>query len=371
LRKCRWPSYSLGFRWDGGINATKYSSPVHLKLGWISHDRSALCDHVIFPQGEDLVKTFLLLSFLCGVFVTITRAGEDFDSSSVVVTQAGKTHFLIICKGKVADPLPLQRRGVAAVNLIAEASKSLQPPPIVDALAEQPMTVAAFRRGQGRQLVTGDVVRKRLQQLARTVAPADTVVIYTHSHGRKGGFEDSQPLGGLVLDLPAMSPKRAGTLLWDEFAELLLEIPAKNVLVLTMSCFSGGLIEFLESPEIRLRWQNRRAEEGRNFIVITSQDSQKKSVPITIEGVVINPFTYAVASVLSGKAVDFHPNGYAQDGEQVSDGRLTVGETINGILRLTKHTPSQSDHAALQNNAQPQHTGSFDREDILFSYKPR
>jgi len=314
------------------------------------------------------VKTFLLLSFLCGVFVTITRAGEDFDSSSVVVTQAGKTHFLIICKGKVADPLPLQQRGVAAVNLIAEASKSLQPPPIVDALAEQPMTVAAFRRGQGRQLVTGDVVRKRLQKLARTVAPADTVVI---SHGRKGGFEDSQPLGGLVLDLPAMSPKRAGTLLWDEFAELLLEIPAKNVLVLTMSCFSGGLIEFLESPEIRLRWQNRRAEEGRNFIVITSQDSQKKSVPITIDGIVINPFTHAVASVLSGKAVDFHPNGYAQDGEKVSDGRLTVGETIDGILWLTKHMPPESDRSTRQNNAQPQYTGSFGREDILFSYKPR
>jgi hypothetical protein len=354
----------------GGVDAKKNASPVYLNLGWISHGRSSPCTLVSSPDGNDPVKTFLLLSHLCIVFATITRAEEAFDSSSFASPQTGNTHFLIIGKGKVVDPLPLQERGVAAVNLIAEASKSLHPPPIVDALAEQPMTVAAFHRGQGRQLVTGDVVRKHLRQLSRTVAPADTVVIYTHSHGRKSGFQSSQPLGGLVLDLPAMTPKRAGTLLWDEFAELLLEIPGKNVLVLTMSCFSGGLIEFLESPEIRMRWQNRRAVEGRNFIVITSQDSQRKSVPITIDGIVINPFTYAVARVLSGKAVVFHAEEDAQDDEQLTERWLTVGETIDGILWLTKHTPPQKDHEALQNNAQPQYTGSFDREDILFLTGP-
>jgi len=72
-----------------GIHAIRYAAPVHLNLGWISHDRSALSGRVIFPQGEDLVKTFLLLSFLCSVFVTNTRAEEDFDSSIVVATRAG------------------------------------------------------------------------------------------------------------------------------------------------------------------------------------------------------------------------------------------------------------------------------------------
>lgn len=314
------------------------------------------------------MKTFLLFVFLCGTLVTATLAAEDSDFSSVVAPPTGNTRFLIIGKGKVADPVLLQQRGVAAVALIAEASRSLHPVPITDAIAERPMTVAAFRLGQERQLVTGDIVRKRLKQLTRTVTPADTVVIYTHSHGRKDGFEGSQPLGGLVMDLPARHPKHAGTFLWDEFAELLLEIPAKNVLVLTMSCFSGGLIEFLESPKIRLRWQNRRVEEGRNFIVITSQDSQKKSVPITIDGITINPFTHAVASVLSGKAVGLRHRGDGRHGEQVSCSSLSVGETVDAILWSTKHTLSESDRPALQNSAQPQHTGSYDRGDILFRF---
>ena len=44
-------------------------------------------------------------------------------------------------------------------------------------------------RGAVKELVTGDVFRERLQRLVETAKPQDTVVIYTHSHGCRNGFE--------------------------------------------------------------------------------------------------------------------------------------------------------------------------------------
>jgi len=274
------------------------------------------------------------------------------------------TRFLIVCKSKVADPQEQQQRGIDAVQKVASAAKVARRGAIVDSLAENVMTIQQYRRGEVKEKVTGAIFRERLRRLTETASPQDTVVLYTHSHGRKAGFEESQPLGGIVLDLPVRKPEHAGTMLWDEYADLLLKIPAKNVVVLTMSCFSGGLIEHLDSRSVRDRWVDRRPKEGRNFIVLTSQNKSLLSGPIVKNGELINPFTYAVAQALGGEADGLALAAGKPAPGKPRDGKLSVGEVIDFILHTTENTDSE--RAKFRNTAKPQLTGSFNRGDVLF-----
>ena len=273
------------------------------------------------------------------------------------------TYFLLVGKGKVADPTKQQERGKVAVSRVADAVRDSRPGIVVDAIAESVMTKEQYLREGAREKVTGAIFKERLEQLAATVTPEDTVVIYTHSHGRKNGFEESQPLGGIVMDLPVRQPKHRGTLLWDEYVDLLLKIPAKNVAVLTMSCFSGGLVEYLNSPQVKDQWKDRREKEGRTLIILTSQNKDLPSGPIVKDGEVINPFTYAVAKALSGEADGFNLLGGNPKKSRKKDGKLAVGEMIDFVLHTTENTVSEVPRRG--NNAKPKLTGSFDRGDVL------
>jgi len=286
------------------------------------------------------------------------------EKSAFSVVSAPKMRFLIVGKGKIADPQEQQQRAIVAVRKVAEAAKAAQQEAIVDVLAEGVMTVEQYRRGEAKEIVTGAIFRERLRQLAKLATPDDTVVIYTHSHGRRNGFEKSQPLGGIVMDLPVLKPEHGGTLLWDEYAELFLQIPARNVVVLTMSCFSGGLVEYLNSQSVAERWKDRRQKEGRNLIILTSQNKELPSAPIVKDNEIINPFTYAVVMAFGGEADGFALAAGKPAPDRRKDGRLTVGEMIDFILYTTEHTISES--IQRRNTAKPQLTGSFDRSDVLF-----
>jgi hypothetical protein len=218
--------------------------------------------------------------------------------------------------------------------------------------------------GQAKEKVTGAIFRERIRRLTETARPQDTVVIYTHSHGRKNGFEDSQPLGGIVMDLPVRLPEHGGTLLWDEYANLLLEIPAKNVVVLTMSCFSGGLVDHLNSQPVLDRWKERQQKDGRNLIVLTSQNGSLTSDPIVKDGELVNPFTYAVALALGGEADGFTLAADKPVSGRPKDSKISVGEMIDFILYTTENTVSET--ARRTNTARPKVTGSFNRDDVLF-----
>jgi hypothetical protein len=279
-----------------------------------------------------------------------------------------RTRFLVVGKGRIADPPAQQERGVAAVRMVAEAARTTRPTPLVDAFAENPMTEAQFRSGEAREAVTGTIFRTRLRQLAECARPEDTVVIYTHTHGRKGGFEKTQPLGGIVLDLPVRQTEHGGTILWDEFADLVLRIPARNVIVLTMSCFAGGFVDHLNSPPVVGRWRDRRTKEGRNLIVLVSQNAQLSSDPILKDNELVNPFTYAVAKALEGRADGFALAGGRPDPEARKDGKVTAGELVDFILHTTASTVSESPRHP--NTAKPQSTGTFDRNEVLFAPSP-
>ena len=162
------------------------------------------------------------------------------------------------------------------------------------------------------------------------------------------------------MDLPI---RRLGPILWDEYVDRILEIPAKNVVVLTMACFSGGLVEYMNSPQVSKRWKDRQQKEGRNLIVLTSQCKDELSSPIMKDGRLVNPFTYAVTKMFAGGADGFQLSHGQPDTRGRKDGKLTVGELIDYTLYTTEHTPSE--HVRRKNEAKPQVTGSYDRTSIL------
>jgi hypothetical protein len=307
----------------------------------------------------------MLILFVGLTFVSVSLAAFSTQARGAEANpRTATTRFLIVGKSKVADPQDQQQRGVEAVRKVANAARQAQPGAVVEELSENVMTIEQYRRGQAREQVDGNIFRERLRRLAEATLPQDTVVIYTHSHGCQNGFEKSQPLGGIVMDLPVRQTEHGGTLLWDEYADLLLKIPAKNVVVLTMSCFSGGFVDYLNSPAIAKRWQDRRSKESRNLILLTSQNESLTSGPILKDREVVNPFTYAVSLALKGEADGFALVDGKPAPRQTKDGKLSAGELIDFILYTTENTKSEAPR--LSNTAKPKVTGSFDRSDVLF-----
>ncbi len=302
-------------------------------------------------------QTFILALLLpAGFFFAGPAAADD----ARAVTSGPRTILLAVGKALPVDPERKQEVGRAAVTKIAEAAAAAQPEMLVKTFIDPVITRRQFRLGTVEEKVSRAVFCEQLKWLARTATPEDTVILYTHSHGRKAGFETSQPLGGIVLDPPVRGGPHGGAVLWDEYAELILAIPAKNVLVLTMSCFSGGLVDYLNTPAIKARWEDRREKEGRNLIVLTSQNASLTSNPIAKAGQVINPFTFAVIGMFAGRA-----DGVALSPSESTgpDGKLTAGEIIDYVLDTTRTVTS--DQPRLENTALPQLTGSFDRGDVM------
>jgi len=290
--------------------------------------------------------------------LTSLSAAATGASVSAESKPASQTFLLAMGKGRPVDPAVQQERAIDAVEKVTGAASSFQPSIHARSLAEAVMTQEAFRRGEVEATVNGAVFHEQLRWLTENASSEYTVIIYTHTHGIESGKAAPNHPGGIVLD-----PGRRGTLPWDDYAELVLAIPARNVVVLTMACYSGGLIDAFNQAEIRQRWQDRRQVEGRNLIVLTSQNRELMSPPIVKNRELINPFTYALAEALSGKADGFTIEEGRPRVDGVADGSLTAGELIDFVLHTTGNTRSEA--AVRPNVAEPQVTGSFDRNDIL------
>ena len=251
-----------------------------------------------------------------------------------------RTYLLIASRPVNSPPTRQEKIGMATLRLLVEAAEASRGEFIVD---------------MGNQKVAGGKslpFKERLAQITRIAGPQDTVVIYTHSHGLRSQSPGEEYIGGLALDQPSPSSPR-GVLPWNEYADLILSIPAKNVVVLTMSCFSGELINSLNEPARKAQWENRRRKENRNLVILTSQNDSLRCGPIVKQSEIINPFALAFYEMLGG-AADEHGD---------SDGKLSVGEMIDYILHATANI--DSDFAQFKNNSKPQKAGSFDRNDIL------
>lgn len=125
-------------------------------------------------------------------------------------------------------------------------------------------------------VVTGDWVRAQLESYAETLAPGDTFVWYAHTHGGDVGL----PVVGIR---------------WVELTDMLLDLPADDVVVFMMSCHSGRLVEQMDA--VSGEWSGR-ADEGRNLLVFSAVGADELSG--AVEGV--NPFAAAVSGALAGEA---------------------------------------------------------------------
>ncbi len=262
-----------------------------------------------------------------------------------------RSHFFAFNKAMPKDPLPLQRRGVVAIERI-NAAVDVADSFLLHSIIEPVMTEDEYYNDSPEMKVSQKIIFDELEKYAKNVSSWDTLIIYSHTHGLKNEFIPEEPWGGLRLDAPPRNRRplpHRGVTIWPQYAEQLLAIEAKTVIVMIMSCFAGGFIDYL--MEIEDQWNNR-ADEGKNFIVITSQNNALPSGPVMIEGEFINPFTYAVEQALLG-----HPDG-AITGEK--DGFVSLEEWAQYIMETT----SLNDPRAL-----PQMIGSYHPDQILFKVK--
>lgn len=243
------------------------------------------------------------------------------------------------------EPLPMQQRGYDAVQ---QVSARLEPAGFEVHLLQSPLP----NTNGSPQPVTRKSVLEQLDVLCETLQDDDTLIIYSHTHGLK---TRNGRAGGLLLG--RNSPSERGILSWPDYAETLLRLPAKNVVVLTMACHSGELTDWLKSDEKAQGLLKERRESGRNFLVLTSQKAGALSNPRLIEGRIINPFTYAVMKAFEGGA-DGYRSGKP---ENPPDGALTLGELMAFVLDETaKHIRGPDK----ENDPAPQAAGSFNPQTV-------
>ncbi len=254
---------------------------------------------------------------------------------------------------KPDDPAALRQRGADAVCGVRERLAGLGYETSV-LLGGDGKVAESGVRTTGR--VTCAAVTNALAELRQRLGTNDTVILYSHTHGvkRRGDWP-----GGMLLDKGAEgSGDRRPGLNWAHYAEQLLSLPARTVVVLTLSCHSGGLVEHLNTDEkSRSQWQARR-EQGRDFVVLTSQNATALSNPRSIDGETINPFTYAVFRTFES-AADGYRRGQA---ERAPDGKISLAELTEYVIDEAKRHTRANDAA---NDPDPQVTGSFDPNRIL------
>ena len=179
--------------------------------------------------------------------------------------------------------------------------------------------------------LSAKVVRKRLAEYERTLTSADTFVLYTHSHG------------GLFGTFFAS---------WPRFADSILALPARNVVVFAMSCQSGYLTNTLLTR--KQEWEGRGAA-GRSLVVLTPVDASQNAGPSPEPGIG-NPFTYAVISAMQGDA----------DGSSGKErnGRVELAELVDHVLAVTRAKSRDQSY-------RPQFAGVFPPETTFVTVKPK
>ncbi len=188
-------------------------------------------------------------------------------------------------------------------------------------------TRCAYPRAQVR-LLAGESARRdgivaALQELAQTVGPNDTSIVYFSGHGTEMPDFHLVPYGFDWKDLgkTAISGK--------EFTDLLRQIRARKLLVLLDCCHAGGQAEakeFKQTPMPVDVVSELGGSSGR--VVIAS--SRKNEVSWT--GNPYSQFTMAVVEALAGHG-SFEQDGYAR----VLDLALYVGRFVPARTNDQQH----------------------------------
>lgn len=161
-----------------------------------------------------------------------------------------------------------------------------------------------------------------LDGYAQKLGPEDMYVQYSGGHGSPIGLE----IG----------------ITYEELRDKILAMKAKEIVVFTMSCFSGGIVEAFDQR--KNEWKDFKAQ-GRTLFVMSSskKDEESRTGPGTDAEEPINPqgsagslFGHSLWKAFMGSADGFGTGG-------VQDGKLTLGEIRNYVIAKTQqdghHTP--------------------------------
>lgn len=275
-----------------------------------------------------------------------TQAVSDIPFCTTCGSNSDNFVFFAFSKAKPTDPQGQQQTATDSTNLVKNSLKTWNLFN-VDVLNENILTSTS---APSLVLVTKSTIKEKFEAYAATLTANDTFVVYTHTHGIQNTPNVNQPRavpaeGGLLISNVDLTERMA----WSEYAELLLALPAKNVIVFTMACFSGGLIDYLNSGGVKERWQNRK-NEGRNFIVISAQNSILTAVPSRINGELMNALPFAISQAFLGKA-----DGY----NEIPDGHISLGELEQYVLYTSRNAGKPT------NTNDSQLTGSYNPKAIL------
>lgn len=267
----------------------------------------------MITRTHSLLLSVMFVASLAGAAPAASPASEAPSAERNAVSSGGTGKLVVF-----GDPNP---RNPAWQNALME--RSLQQ--VADAFKALPATAFDIDLIPTRQLTRG-LIQERLAQYSRSLATNDTFVIYSHSHGNAVGTYFAS---------------------WPDLADAILKIPARNVVVLTMSCHSGYLAEALQAK--RNLWEGR-TNSGRNLIVLTSVSPEQSSGPSPEPGIG-NPFTYAVTTAIQGAADGFSG--------RPKDGRIEMQEFVDYILKTANEHSRGQVH-------QPQAAGEYLPHAVLF-----
>jgi len=254
---------------------------------------------------------------------------ENNSSSSPTLNLNSKNYFYSFVRSNPEDPAVMQQFGSDQTRMVSEVVSSLSGVQFSLDVETNPLKVRIAD------------VKAKLADLREKVRGQDTVVIYTHSHGIPPG---------LGIDWGA-SDRSLISFKWDEYAEAIVNLPAKNVIILTMSCHSGYLAESMK--KIAHKWQGTRKANGRSLIVLTAVSTEQLSKPTdqNLKTGIGNPFNYAVRTALKGAA-----DG-AVDGQK--DGKTSFDELVKYILKTAKEKSKDQ-------YAEPQFAGEYVEDASIF-----
>ena len=154
-------------------------------------------------------------------------------------------------------------------------------------------------------------LKEKLTQYAQSLSSEDTFIMYSHTHGLHPG---------LLLEFG----EKPATLSWNDLADAILALPARNVIIFTMSCHSGHLADVIKSKSAS--WEGR-SRAGRNLVILTAASADQMPGPSPEPGVG-NPFTYAVETAVRGLA-----DGFLRAGK---DGRVDLEELVKYVTATTR-----------------------------------
>jgi hypothetical protein len=257
-------------------------------------------------------------------------------SSNVEQIVTRNSIFVIVCvlalvssvrvQAQDASPQPA-KSSVGAKKILIFGDMGSKNPPPQQALMERSIrqVADAFKtHGYDVDLIptanlNSRVVGERLAHYASTLTTNDTFVLYSHSHGGPQGTFFAR---------------------WSEFADGILALPARDVVIFAMSCHSGKLTDTL--TRLKPKWEGR-SKSGRSLVVLTPVNAGQNAGP-SPERRVGNPFAYAVTTAAQGAADGISGND--------KDGQVGMEELVEYVLKTTREKSRGKSHA-------PQFAGEY------------